>query len=59
MIKYKSPDNKGRIWVVLDGRVTGWIEPVTTITGYRYRPKGEKETGDTFDSIAQVKRSIE
>lgn len=54
------PILRGReISVRCDGRVVGTIQPARGTSGFRYRPKGSRVTGKTFQTIYEVKRSIE
>jgi hypothetical protein len=43
--------------VNLDGKVVGVIQTVPG--GFAYIPKGSKITGETFTTVAGVKRSLE
>lgn len=63
MITYENQNgkivNKTRHWnidVRLDGRLIGEI--ISAATGFYYKPKGSKP-GDTFPTVAAVKRSLE
>jgi len=42
--------------VRLDGRICGEIRKVEE--GYQYFPKGQKEGGEVFNTVAQVQRSL-
>jgi len=61
MITYKTT-----IDVFLDGEFKGKIRPVSFTSGtgcgptaWRYFPKGQKYGGEKFDTIEEVKKSLE
>ncbi len=55
MIHYGMKNGEMRVY--LDGRHIGAIRMHGN--GYRYKPKGSNVAGETFMSVAAVKRSIE
>lgn len=65
MISYRDQNgrknSKGdRLWnvdVLLEGKIVGEIRHVAT--GYVYFPKGQRTGGETFDTLALCKKSLE
>lgn len=47
-----------QVQVFIDGKLTGWIKH-HAVNQYYYQPKGSKTKGSYFNTIAEVKRSIE
>ena len=60
MIIYKNKKTPGREWtaVYLDKKLVGNIYRVD-ITSWQYFPKGHKEGGEMFPSLALCKKSLE
>lgn len=56
MITYEWTPKKG-YRVMLEGRLAGWIKQYKG--GWRYEPAGSSRAGVTYNSVEQVKRSIE
>lgn len=61
MITYRilssSETSPHHIQVWLDGKIVGKIRNV--LNGWRYYPKGSHDSGQTFPTLADVKRSLE
>lgn len=64
MIAYENQNGKKirgvRSWdidVRIDGKIVGEIKSVAT--GYFYKPTGSRKTGEVFETLAAVKRSLE
>ncbi len=59
MITYKNAPSSARyIAVYLDGRISGWIKR-SRVGKFYYQPKGSILRGESFDTLAEVKQSIE
>lgn len=56
MIEYIHQDQTGKVQVKLDDRVIGEIRKEDG--GWRYFPKGKKDGGDLFPSLAKCKLSL-
>lgn len=57
MIEYVAPEKIVMLKVFNDGTKIGEI--IKGIHGYYYQPKGSKIVGNEFNTIAEVKLSIE
>lgn len=64
MITYENQNGKKirgvRSWdinVRLDGKIVGEIKSL--YTGYGYKPTGIRNIGEVFETLADVKRSLE
>lgn len=54
---YPEPHKVAPVTVRLDGKVVGTIQQVEG--GFQYVPKGKKDGGEVFGSVAAVKRLLE
>lgn len=65
MFTYEIAKNKQTLTVVQDGKTVGTIRPKIVITEFGtysfwcYQAKGSKRTGESFNTIRELKRALE
>lgn len=57
MITYRSYSESDSITVLLEGKIVGFIQKIPN--GYQYFPNGKKSGGEIFETVKEVKNSLE
>lgn len=58
-ITYQSTSLPQTYRVLIDGKMAGFIRPEKDKPGFYYTPRDSKARGETFQTVAEVKQSLQ